>query len=348
DLAEFIRIAHPQNSFASSAEEACVSVSGLVEKLNTNLELYKALKEVVDNGDLFKTDKLDNHVAQLFLFDFQQCGIHLPEAERKKVVLLNDTILQVGQQFMANAGAPRRLNKDVLPLNIQDVFPIEGDNALVSGLFAESPNPVVREVAYYVYLHADKRQEHLLNELLKNRYELAVTCGFPTYAHRALRGSTTDTPEAVLNFLNILSRNIKYAAAEDFKRMEILKHKELGSKRALEIWDIPYYTQKAKKEWFKVNASDYCSYFSLGTCMDGLNTLFKNLFGISLINVETKSGEVWANDIYKLAVVHETEGLLGHIYCDFYERTGKPNQECHFTIVGGRETSSGEYQQPVV
>lgn len=32
DLAEFVRIAHPQPHFASAAEEACISVSGVVEK----------------------------------------------------------------------------------------------------------------------------------------------------------------------------------------------------------------------------------------------------------------------------------------------------------------------------
>lgn len=32
DLSEFIRLGHPQGSYAHAAEDACVSISGVVEK----------------------------------------------------------------------------------------------------------------------------------------------------------------------------------------------------------------------------------------------------------------------------------------------------------------------------
>lgn len=88
-------------------------------RLNTHKELYKALKNVVDSKDTFETNAIDDHVAKLFLFDFEQCGIHLEEQQRQKVVYLNDTILQLGQRFMTGAVHPRQVSKSVLPDNIK-------------------------------------------------------------------------------------------------------------------------------------------------------------------------------------------------------------------------------------
>lgn len=67
----------------------------ILDRLNTHRELYDSLKQVTSNGDIQETSAIDDHVAKLFLFDFEQCGIHLPERQRRRVVDLNDRILQV-------------------------------------------------------------------------------------------------------------------------------------------------------------------------------------------------------------------------------------------------------------
>lgn len=72
-----------------------IFINLIFNRLNTHRELYDALKQVTSNGDTQVTSDIDNHVAKLFLFDFEQCGIHLPEKQRIKVVELNDYILQV-------------------------------------------------------------------------------------------------------------------------------------------------------------------------------------------------------------------------------------------------------------
>lgn len=122
DLAEFIRVAHPSSSYTQSAQIACTAVSSVVEKLNTNLKLYKSLKETIVNGDIIPTNKVDNHVANLFLHDFEQSGIHLSEPERQKVVVLMDNILHLGQQFVVGSTSPRFAKRSLVPESIRCLY----------------------------------------------------------------------------------------------------------------------------------------------------------------------------------------------------------------------------------
>ncbi|XP_030370553.1 mitochondrial intermediate peptidase [Scaptodrosophila lebanonensis] len=349
DLAEFIRIAHPQNKYMQAAEEACISICGVVESLNTHKPLYQALSHVVEQGDLMATTDVDTHVAKLFLFDFEQCGIHLPESERLRVVRLNDYILQLGQKFMNGAVQPTVLARSAVPESIRSYFPTAGNNIIVTGLSTNAENVQMREAAYRLYLQPSESQEQLLKDLLMCRHELARSCGFETYAHRALNASTMETPELVREFIDELSEQLRPRADADFAMMTQMKRMESGQPNAtVAVWDTPYFTSQLKRQSLEANSNEFLPYFSLGGCMEGLDNLLHALYGVRLENTEMEPGESWHSDIYKLAVVHEVEGLLGYIYCDFFERNGKPNQDCHFTIQGGKRMADGSYQVPIV
>nr|CAG4641529.1 EOG090X02LQ [Eurycercus lamellatus] len=347
DLAEFLRIASPDQKFGRAAESTCIAIATLVEQLNTHTKLYKELQRVVENGDHLPTTAMDQYVAQLFLFDFEQSGIHLPETERCQVVNLNEYILQLGQHFSTNAYEPRKVHKEDLPSHIRHQFALEGDNITINGLYTDAANEVAREAAYKIYLYPSEEQENTLVKMLEARHQLARLCGFPSYAHRTLRGSLAENPEMVVKFLDSLSTELKPRAARDYNTMREMKRRTNYTSKELAVWDTPFFTGLARRQ-VTGYSDDLSAYFSLGSCMEGLDMIFHSLYGIHLKLSPLESGEVWSSDIYKIDVVHDDEGLIGHIYCDFYDRTRKPHQDCHFTIVGGKELTNGTYQNPVV
>lgn len=348
DMAEFIRIAHPQEQYRNAAEAACFAVSGIVERLNTHKHLHEYLRRVVENGDQVSADSMDGHVAKMFLHDFQQSGIHCEDAEREKIVELTDQILHMGQRFMANAMHPRRFPKDVLPGQIRAQFPMSGEQVLVSGLHADSDNSLVREAAYKMYLYPDEEQRQLLTDVLRCRQDLAAVCGFSTFAHRALTGGTLDTPTQVNEFLDKTAISLRPIANNDFSTLKGMKTAQHGTQMELYAWDVPYYTNRVKSNWLQSTISNFSPYFSLGACMEGLNQVFNSLYGVTFHYSDMRPGESWHPDVYKLDVIHESEGELGTIYCDFYDRPGKTNQDSHFTIRGGKTLSDGTYQNPIV
>jgi len=349
DLAEFVRLAHPEEAMQAAATDACIAISGLVEELNTHIGIYTALKRSVEEGDIFEESEVDRHVARLFLQDFQQCGIHLPESGRRQVVELNDRALRLGQTFSARCHAPRAVRAEVLPPQVRRQFHVEADGSIVvAGQHIDSPDDLAREAAYKIYYSRDAEQEGVLAELLAARHQLAQLCGYRTFGHRALTNSLAQSPENTAAFLGHLAAELPSRVADDHQHMLALKRRVNPLCGDLAVWDVPYFSAQARAGMFHLDLEKICEYFSLGVAMEGLNELFQALYGVELVVETARPGELWSDDVFKLAVKSAEVGLLGHIYCDFFTRPGKPHQDCHFTIRGGRERADGSYQDPIV
>lgn len=350
DLAEFIRVAHPQPNFRATAEQASVSISTLVEKLNTDKRLYYALKQCS-----FK-DELDNHVAKLFMFDFEQSAIHLDDDKRRIVLQLNENILKLGSIFAANGNLGRLVDTNRLPEKVRHFFnQTQSGKTLVTSLHADSDNELVRETAFKSYLQTDETQSEVLTNLLKSRLQLAQLCGFESYAHRAVKGGIAGSPEIVNQFLDILKERISDSADQDYEQMLHLKARDcnLASNFAnslqLHGWDVPYYSNIYKRRIYNESVVKSLPYFSVGVCMDGLDLIFSELYGVKMQVDNHSRGELWHKDIIKLNIINqENNELLGHIYCDLFERQMKLQQDCHHTIQGGCYLRDGSYQLPIV
>ncbi|XP_010605769.1 mitochondrial intermediate peptidase isoform X2 [Fukomys damarensis] len=323
DLADFVKIAHPKLVFREAAEEACRSIGTMVEKLNTNVELYQSLQKLLADKKL--VDSLDaetRRVAELFMFDFEISGIHLDEEKRKKAVDLNVKILDLSSQFLMGTNFPIKIEKRLLPEHIHHHFVHDKNHIVVDGLHAEAPDDLVREAAYKIFLYPNAGQLKCLEELLSSRDLLAKLVGYSTFSHRALQGTIAQNPETVMQFLEKLSDKLSERAIKDFEMMQGMKMKLNPQNSELMPWDPPYYSGVIRAERYNIEPSLYCPFFSLGACMEGLNILFNKLLGISLYAEQPAKGEVWCEDVRKL--------------------------DCHFTIRGGRLKEDGEYQLPVV
>ncbi|XP_056139403.1 mitochondrial intermediate peptidase-like [Lampris incognitus] len=350
DLADFVKVAHPDPAFREAAEKTCIEIGTVVEKLNTNVELCKSLQNLLNNPDVMdKMDPDSRRVAELFMFDFEISGIHLDEKLRREAVKLHVKLLDLNNEFLVGSHMPNRIARSAIPEHLQLHFAKEGSFIQVGGLHADSPDDLVREIAYRIYLYPNVDLMNCLEELLKCRHKLAKLVGYESYAHRALKGTMAKAPETVMKFLQLLTDKLADRTAKDFQMMKDMKKKLNPHNSELMPWDHPYFSGVLRAERYNIEPSLYSPYFSLGACMEGLNNLFSQLYGVSLMSEHSSVGEVWSDDVRKLAVVHETEGLLGYIYCDFFHRTDKPHQDCHFTIRGGRQCQkTGQYQLPVV
>ncbi|KAI4905243.1 hypothetical protein NFI96_016116 [Prochilodus magdalenae] len=301
DLADFIKVAHPDPLYREAAEKTCIKIGTTVEKLNTNVELCRSLKNLLDSEEVMaKLDPETRRVAELFMFDFEISGIHLNEKQRKEAVNLNVQLLDLNNQFLMGCHMPNRIDKRALPHHIHQHFNNEGSYIQIGGLHADSPDDLIREVAYRIFLYPNGEMMHTLEELLSCRDKLARLVGYESYAHRALKGTMAKSPDNVMSFLQLLTDKLKDRTEKDFEMMRDMKTKFNPRNADLMPWDHPYLSGVIRAERFNIEPSLYSPYFSLGACMEGLNSLFTQLFGVSLMAEQPSAGELWSEDVRKL------------------------------------------------
>lgn len=141
----------------------------------------------------------------------------------------------------------------------------------------------------------------------------------PLFIFRAIKASTMESSANVREFLDILSDNLHDRAKMDFDVMLKMKKQETPYLNELMCWDTPYFTHKARTQMLNVANSDFSPYFSLGACMEGLNMLCQELYGITLKYEEMLPGyyQVFSNPNFyhllhhiKLSCFHEIKLLF--------------------------------------
>lgn len=91
----------------------------------------------------------------------------------------------------------------------------------------------MREAAYRVYHYPMESQARLLDALILNRHKLATLAGFPSFAHRALKGTLAETPgksliKFIINEWNISSWTM-------FQKFYLCIHVHVCAYHALEV-----------------------------------------------------------------------------------------------------------------
>ncbi|XP_075256892.1 mitochondrial intermediate peptidase-like [Convolutriloba macropyga] len=345
DMADFVRFVHPPHSAA--AGDSVARISSLVETLNTDVKLYELLAEVM-SGRGTDMDPETFRVGSLLKYDFEQSGIHLSREKREECVKINDELLEMGQNFMNGTAMPVALPEKDVKKEFSWIYTPCVDSpgfVEITQPYLDHDDPEIRRIGYQSFFYNEQTQATLLESLILKRHRLAELCGFAHYSHKVSQHSAIGSSENVSLFLETLNRKLINFSSQEFRQMKLVKDQTEKKSDDFWPWDVQYYLKQTRPFLHK----SHQQYFSLPTCMEGLNTLCSSVFGILLEIEPTLSGEVWHPTVQKLAVkdIRSSE-LLGFIFCDFFARDSKPRSDCHFTIRGGKRLRNGEYQVPIV
>ncbi|KAI8593887.1 hypothetical protein BDZ88DRAFT_401864 [Geranomyces variabilis] len=263
DSAELVRNVHPDARFAKAANDAHAALSSVINQLNTHQELYHALKRVMANEAIIKSFTAEEQrVGDLLLADFEKSGIHLPSAQRDRLVDLHDRIGELGHMMITNSGPGTRiLEIDGVPESLNGVpnkvvanlkATREGGSVFLSttssaaGIILKTArNEDVRKQVFLGINSGSKEQVEVVDALLWTRGELARLLGKKSYAEMWLADKMAETPENVISFLESLSDHHKPRAMAELERLQKIKamHVAKGQPTTIQAWDRFYYSQ---------------------------------------------------------------------------------------------------------
>ncbi|CAH8676957.1 unnamed protein product [Schistosoma haematobium] len=364
DLSDCIRMLHPDQAYRYSALKACQLIGQLVEELNTNSNLYNASVRASSSSQVDKLipdthmDNVDRRVLDLFVADFELSGVQLQDPCRhEQFVHAASFALNCGAKFIEGCHStvtyPSKYSANSYSNSIELVHPL-----------SDHPDPSIRLSTYCAYYAPIQGQEKCLEQLLSARHEMAQAAGFQNYAKRATLYSLAETPENVDEFLQHVCKKLRPISTEVARKqlLPIIKNSYRKTKmhnlqtdcNVNLIWpsDLPFALGVKRQALCSRHLTDY---FSLGACMEGVSQLANCLFGLRLEVVPVRPGEVWHPSVIKVHVYSNKNNStepIGIVYCDLLDRPGKPAQDCHYTIRGGRCLDNGSsnrsYQSPII
>jgi mitochondrial intermediate peptidase len=182
----------------------------------------------------------------------------------------------------------------------------------------------------------------LLEELRRRRHELAITQGFPSFAHRTLSDRMVQTPETVRAFLQRAVAANQLPFRKDMGEIAFAKKAVEKTSDPVEAWDVSFYEHLLEARESEDVQAKIASYLTLPKTLEALQNLMHQLFGIAMTEYPMDRTERWdlsstdndrteATKLRKFLFSHEEQGQLGTLYLDLHPRESKYGHPAHYT-----------------
>lgn len=156
--------------------------------------------------------------------------------------------------------------------------------------------------------------------------------GYDNWADYRIEIKMAKNGKTAWDFLQRLNKGLAPKFKEELETFARLKAKETGNADArINYWDVGYYKHQLTKTRYQVDKDKLKVYFELENTLNGMFSIFEELFGIRIEPVEAPYK--WIDDLRLYAVSDASSGApMGLIYMDMFPRDGKYNHFAQFDV----------------
>jgi thimet oligopeptidase len=324
-------------------------------------DVYRAIKAFADTKPKLKGE--DEKLLSETMRDYKRAGLELPKAERDEVERMRKELARLTTDFDSNVTKAQKAVKftkaelDGVPDSFLEQTKTGDDEYTVMAnvtwhYITVMDNAKREETRKKLLVEHDNlaRTENipLMEKILPLRDDVAKKLGYKSWADYQTEVKMVKNAATAIDFLQKLKTGLQPKFDAELNEFRKIKVKETGDGKAqINIWDWRYFSNQLKKEKYTVDAEQLRVYFPYQRVLDGMFSIYQNIFGLKFERVEAPYK--WIGDLQLYAVSDSKSGEpLGLFYLDMFPREGKYNHFAQFGIIEGKLLPDGKYQRPTV
>jgi oligopeptidase A len=321
-----------------------VAIADWGAELGQNERLYAACR-AIEAREGASLDAAARRLLHNLLRDFRLSGVGLPEERKARFRELQRELAGLQSRFEENvldateawsrqvtdarelAGIPEiSLSRAAAAARVNGLegwlFPLDQPN--YQAVLMHADDAALRREFYDAWNTRASDQgptagrfdnSECMARILALRHELAGLLDFPTFADMALATRMAKSVTEVLGFLHDLAGRYRPAARRELDDLE----RYAG--RALDAWDVGYYSEKLRQSRYALSQEALRPYFPLPHVLAGMFDVTGRLYGF---RVETREGiAAWHPDVRYYALVDGAGVEFAGFYLDPFARGGK-------------------------
>ncbi len=338
----FVGNVHPDKAVRDAAQACDLKWQDFLSTLGQNETIFKLMKGIKAK------DPIDEQFKRIAMEGFEDAGVSLPPPKRKRAKEISDRIEALALAFNKNIRDNNTKvafkDDDLKGVPTDVVGSVKRDTAGVMLLGLDEPTylAVLRYAESGVareQMWRAKQNEggdanlKLLTEIVKLRKEYAQLFGVGSYADFTLRRRMAQSASRANKFLDDLRNVVEEGERREITELRDAKALHLNnSGTKLERWDVPYYSERVKRERFSVDQNLFRKYFPPQESLQFVMGIAERMFGIKYVRV---NAALWHPDVQAYAVMDATSGKpLAGLMVDLYPREGKYNHAAVWSVRG--------------
>lgn len=326
-------------------EEVQPEVVKFYNQLSQSKSLYEAFKALKNSNDWQNLESAQQRIIESAIRDFELSGVGLEGETKERFNQIQLELAELSTKFSNNvldatkAFKLKLTKKDEVDGLPESALSLAAQTARAEGeenaTTEEGPwvitldypsyipfmkyatNRELREKLYKAFISRASSDEldnkPLIDRILELRKEKAEILGFNSYAELSLAKKMAPDVAAVEKLSEELRLASYDAAVQELEELKAFAGEELKH------WDVSYWAEKQREAKFDLKEEELRPYFPLPQVLEGLFSLAKRIFGVSITPADGQA-PVWHEDVRYFQVADEQGEVIAHFYLDPYSR----------------------------